>query len=151
MTALLGFGGLVVLTIDGITKPVGELRSYSIVLSRDRLETTTQADEDITATAGRRSASGTFELWTRFNDTACWSTYQIVQHLLATTDDDVICAARFRMQEAGEGDHCEDFKDAAWLECSIIPDFRLNLNPGNGVESSVNWTSTGAVRLVREA
>jgi hypothetical protein len=150
MTALLGFGGMVELTIGDVTKPVGELRSYSIVLDRDRLATTTQADEDVTATAGRRSASGTFELWTRFYESDCWSTYQIVQHLLNTTDDDVICAARFRVQQTGESDNCEDFGDAVWLEADIIPDFRLNLNPGNGVESSVNWTSTGAVRLVRE-
>jgi hypothetical protein len=149
MTALLGFGGLVVLSIGGVVKPVGELRSYSIVLDRDRLPTTTQADEDTTATAGRRSASGTFELWTRFYEGDCWSTYQIIEHLLTTTDDDVICAARFRVQSEGEGDNCEDFREAVWLECNIIPDFRLNLEQNNGVQSSVNWTSTGAVTLVR--
>lgn len=149
MTALLGFGGAVLLTIGATTKPVGELRSYSIVLDRDRLETTTQADEDLTATAGRRSASGTFELWTRFYDGDCWSVYQIIQHILSTTDDDVICHAKFRVQEEGEGVACEDYDNAVFLECDIIPDFRLNLNPGNGVESTVSWTSTGAVVLTR--
>jgi hypothetical protein len=151
MTALLGFGGQVVLTIDGITKPVGELRSYSIVLDRDRLPTTTQADEDTTATAGRRSASGTFELRTRFYDGECWSVYQIIQHLLTNTDDDVICAARFRVQDEGEADNCQDYRDAVFLSCNIIPDFRLSLDPESGVPSTVNWTSTGGVTLSRGA
>jgi hypothetical protein len=151
MTALLGFGGQVMLTINGVAKPVGELRSYSIVLDRDRLPTTTQADEDTTATAGRRSASGTFELWTRFYEGECWSVYQIIEHILTTTDDDVICAARFRVQAEDEADNCGDFRDEVWLSCDIIPDFRLNLVAGNGVESTVNWTSTGAVTLSRGA
>ena len=119
-------------------------------MTRNRLDTTTQADEDTTLTGGRRSFRGTFEFRTRFfDDDVCWSTYQLIEHLLENEDDAVLLDAEFRMQD--EGQSCGDYRDHIYMTGQIIADLSIDLRYDAPVASVGTWQASGPMKLERRS
>ena len=148
MAGIIGSGGQITLTLGSDTRAIGELLQFRVDLNRTRLDTTTQADEDTTLTGGRRTSRGSFEFLTRFYDSSeCWSSYQLLEHLLDNEDDNVLMYADFRVQ--GSSHSCDDYRDSVYLSGTIIVDMSLDLQYDELVRSFANWQSSGPMQLRR--
>lgn len=126
MSVILGNKAAIELNLGAGGQCVLDVFTWRLNLERESLETTKQGDTARTRTGGLADATGSFGCRVRLLEDGGQATspYQLINHILSNEDDDLLAAARFIIQIAGEPNNCNKYGelilDGVWLEGDIL-------------------------------
>ena len=157
MTVILGSDGGIQFDLGNGLVCVANVFSWSANLGRETLDTTKQGDEARTRTGGLADHTGSVSLRLQFSDdTAVNSAWQILNHVLTNSDDDLKASLKLILQSPGGGGTCDPvfdtlIPDAVSLTGSaVITDVSLDCSDvGEPVVAVMSWEADGALTLVR--
>lgn len=157
MSVIVGADGAARINLSNGLKYIANIRSWRCEMTREMLRRTTQADEAERRTGGLADWSGDFQFNVQFSDdtTIALSAWQLLEHVITNTDDDLKADIALVLQSYGLEPDCDIFQTSVsgvvkLTGTVVIGDISLNCeDPEQPIVVVARWSGDGALALER--
>jgi len=159
MSVIFGSDGAIQFDLGDGSRCTANVFAWSVSLGRETLDTTRQGDEARGRTGGIADHTGSVSLRLQFSDDTATanSAWQLLNHALGNTDDELKMGVRLYLQRAGSSINCDNIFGTLIPEAIVLTGtvvaagIRLDCSePGEPIVAVLEWEADGMLAASKE-